>query len=118
MVRAAALGILINGGTALMFAAGRAGDLNIRGPFLHMAADAAVSAGVVVTGLLIALTGRRWLDPATSLAIAAVIAIGTWSLPRRAARQVRERFGTGHATFQLETAELAEICGLRPAGAV
>ena len=182
VVWVAALGILINGGTALMFAGGRAGDLNIRGAFLHMAADAAVSAGVVVTGLLIALTGRRWLDPATSIAIVAVIAIGTWGLLRTslnlaidavpggidlpsveaalralpgvievhdlhvwalsttgtaltahlvraqdgetapllrlAAQEVRERFGIGHATFQIETAELAETCALRPAGVV
>jgi len=135
-----------------------------------------------VTGLLIALTGRRWLDPATSLAIVAVIAIGTWGLLRDslnlatdavpsgidlpgvaaalralpdvtevhdlhvwalsttetaltahlvrdrdgdtapllrlAARQARERFGIGHATFQIETTEVAETCDLRPAGVV
>lgn len=78
----AALGILINGATALLFARGRAGDINIRGAYLHMASDAAVSAGVVVSGFIIARTGWAWLDPATSLAIVAVIVIGTWGLLR------------------------------------
>jgi cobalt-zinc-cadmium efflux system protein len=78
----AALGILINGATALLFARGRASDINIRGAYLHMASDAAVSAGVVVSGFIIARTGWAWLDPATSLAIAAVIVIGTWGLLR------------------------------------
>jgi cobalt-zinc-cadmium efflux system protein len=78
----AALGILINGATALLFARGRAGDINIRGAYLHMASDAAVSAGVVVSGFIIARTGWAWLDPATSLAIVAVIVLGTWGLLR------------------------------------
>jgi len=78
----AAAGIVINGLTALMFLSGRKDDLNIRGAFLHMAADAGVSAGVVVAGLLITLTGWHWLDPTTSLAIAAVIVVGTWGLLR------------------------------------
>jgi cobalt-zinc-cadmium efflux system protein len=76
----AALGIAINGGTALLFMAGRKGDLNIRGAFLHMASDALVSLGVVLAGLLILATGWWWLDPAVSIAIAVVIVIGTWSL--------------------------------------
>jgi cobalt-zinc-cadmium efflux system protein len=78
----AAAGILINGATALLFAAGRKGDLNTRGAFLHMAADAAVSLGVLLSGLAIALTGMSWLDPATSLVVAAVILVGTWGLLR------------------------------------
>lgn len=78
----AAAGILINGATALLFAAGRKGDLNTRGAFLHMAADAGVSLGVVVSGLAIMLTGWGWLDPATSLVVAAVILWGTWGLLR------------------------------------
>jgi cation efflux family protein len=61
--RGAAAGILVNGVTALLFARGRKGDLNVKGAFLHMAADAAVSAGVVVSGLVILLTGWAWLDP-------------------------------------------------------
>lgn len=78
----AGVGILVNGATALLFMSGRKGDLNVRGAFLHMAADAAVSAGVVLAGLAIVLTGRTWIDPVTSLAIVAVVAIGTWGLLR------------------------------------
>lgn len=81
----AALGILINGATALMFMRGRNDDLNVKGAFLHMAADAGVSAGVVVAGLLIMLTGWQWLDPVTSLVIVAVITISTWNLLRDSA---------------------------------
>ena len=76
----AAVGIVINGATALMFARGRHGDINIRGAYLHMIADAAVSAAVVVAGLAIVLTGERWIDPAISLVVAAVILWGTWGL--------------------------------------
>ena len=78
----AAAGILVNGVTALLFASGRKGDINVRGAFLHMIADAAVSAGVVVAALVIAGTGWTWLDPATSLVIALVILVGTWRLLR------------------------------------
>lgn len=76
----AAIGIVINTATALMFMRGRRHDINIRGAYLHMAADAAVSAGVVVAGLLITLTGAQWIDPVTSLVIVGVIAAGTWGL--------------------------------------
>jgi cobalt-zinc-cadmium efflux system protein len=78
----AAIGIVVNGVTALLFMAGREGDLNIRGAFLHMAADAATSAGVVVAALIMRQTGWLWLDPAVSLAIVLVITIGTWGLLR------------------------------------
>jgi cobalt-zinc-cadmium efflux system protein len=78
----AAVGIVINLGTALLFARGRQRDINIRGAFLHMAADAAVSAGVVVAGLLVLRTGFTWIDPAVSLVIVAVILGGTWGLLR------------------------------------
>jgi cobalt-zinc-cadmium efflux system protein len=178
MVWVALLGILVNGGTALLFMRGRKDDLNVRGAFLHMASDAAVSAGVVVSGLLIALTGWQWLDPVTSLMIVVAITAGTWgllrdsvnlamdavpggidvaqveaalrtlpgvvevhdlhiwglsttetaltahlvqdgvgeagALLRLATNQVRERFRIGHATFQVETAETAQACELRP----
>ncbi|QQN74846.1 cation diffusion facilitator family transporter [Croceicoccus sp. YJ47] len=76
----AGIGIAINTATALLFMAGRKGDLNIRGAYLHMVADAAVSAGVVGAGLLIWLTGFAWIDPVTSLLIVAIIAVGTWGL--------------------------------------
>jgi cobalt-zinc-cadmium efflux system protein len=78
----AAIGIVINGITALLFFGGRERDLNIRGVFLHMAADAAVSAGVVIAGLLILLTGMHWIDPVASLIINIVIVWGTWGLLR------------------------------------
>lgn len=81
----AAIGIGINGLTAWLFASGSHNDLNIRGAFLHMAADALVSAGVVATGFLMALTGWLWLDPLASIAIGAVIIAGTWGLLRESA---------------------------------
>lgn len=78
----AAVGIVINGVTAMLFFSGRKHDLNIKGAFMHMAADAAVSAGVVVAGMIIILTGWHWIDPIASLAINAVIVWGTWGLLR------------------------------------
>jgi cobalt-zinc-cadmium efflux system protein len=78
----AAIGIGINGATALLFASGRDSDLNIRGAYLHMASDALVSAGVVAAGLVIAATGWVWLDPLTSLIVSALIVAGTWGLLR------------------------------------
>lgn len=79
----AAIGIAVNAGTALMFARGRRGDLNVRGAYLHMAADAAVSAGVVVAGLAMLWTGAAWIDPLVSLGIVAVIVWSTWGLLRQ-----------------------------------
>ena len=174
----AAIGIAVNGATALLFMAGRKGDLNIRAAFLHMASDALVALGVVVAGGLILLTGWLWLDPLISLAVSAIIVTGTWSLLRESVNlsldavppgidrtkvehylnelpgiievhdlhiwglsttesaltvhlvcagnivdetllpqvciEVKRRFGIGHATIQLETSELARLCGLRP----
>lgn len=78
----AGIGILINGFTALLFARGRKDDINIEGAYLHMAADAAVSLGVVVSAALIIWTGWLWLDPVTSLVICAVILWSTTSLLR------------------------------------
>jgi cobalt-zinc-cadmium efflux system protein len=78
----AAIGVAVNGFSAWLFMAGRKGDLNIRGAYLHMAADAAISLGVVVSGLVIMGTGWTWLDPAVSLVIVLVIVMGTWSLLR------------------------------------
>jgi cobalt-zinc-cadmium efflux system protein len=173
----AAVGILVNGVTAWLFASGAKGDINIRGAFLHMAADAAVSAGVVLAGLVILYTGWTWLDPVVSLAIVAVIVWSTWGLLRDsvlmslaavppgidagsvrqaleelpgvsaihdlhiwpmsttdtaltahlvipgghpgddflmgAARTLKERFGIGHVTLQVETTE-ASACALAP----
>ena len=78
----AGIGVVINTATALMFLSGRKRDLNIKGAFLHMAADAGVSLGVVVAGLVIMFTAWSWIDPAISLTIAAIILIGTWGLLR------------------------------------
>ncbi|MEQ8846411.1 cation diffusion facilitator family transporter [Botrimarina sp.] len=78
----AAVGVAVNTATALLFARGRKGDLNVRGAFLHMAADAAVSVGVVAAGVAIYYTGLAWIDPAASLVVAAVIFWGTWGLLR------------------------------------
>ena len=177
IILVAAAGIVVNGITALMFMRGRHGDLNLRAQFLHMAGDAGVSAGVVVAGLLMRLTGWSWLDPLASIGIALVILIGTWSLLRElldlamdavpngvprdevldylaslpgvqevhdlhiwglsttetaltahlvceslTAEQslhdvttaLRDRFGIGHSTVQIETDADAEMCRLRP----
>jgi cobalt-zinc-cadmium efflux system protein len=81
----AIVGIVINSATALMFMSGRKRDLNIRAAFLHMAADAGVSLGVVIAGFLIIATGSLWIDPVISLVIAAVITWGTWGLLRDSA---------------------------------
>lgn len=76
----AAVGIAINTATALLFLRGRHHDINVQGAFLHMAGDAAVSAGVVLAAFAIARTGALWIDPVASLVIVAVIAWGTWGL--------------------------------------
>jgi len=76
----AAIGIIINGLTAMLFFRGQSRDLNIKGAFLHMAADAGVSAGVVIAGMLIKITGKYWIDPVTSFIIIAIILWGTWRL--------------------------------------
>ena len=78
----AGIGVVLNGLSAMMFAKGREKDINIRGAFLHLMADAAVSAGVVVAGIVVWRTGWSWIDPATSLAVSAVILVGTWRLLR------------------------------------
>ncbi|MFT3731667.1 MAG: cation diffusion facilitator family transporter [Hyphomicrobium sp.] len=86
MIIVAAIGILINGFTAWLFMSGRERDVNIRGAYLHMVADAAVSLGVVFVGIGVLLTGWNWLDPLVSLIIAAVIVWGTWGLLRDSLR--------------------------------
>lgn len=80
----AAVGILVNGATAAMFASGRKGDLNVRAAFQHMLGDAVVAAGVVVAGGLILLTGLRWIDPVVSLGVSAIIVWATWGTLREA----------------------------------
>jgi cobalt-zinc-cadmium efflux system protein len=78
----AAAGILVNGISASLFLSGRRADLNVKGAFLHLLADAAVSLGVVLAGLAMRATGLAWIDPAMAIVIAGVIAFGTWGLFR------------------------------------
>jgi cobalt-zinc-cadmium efflux system protein len=178
VILVAAAGIVVNGATALLFLRGRGADINIRAQFQHMAADAGVSAAVVVAGALILLTGWLWLDPLASLGIGIVIVVTTWGLLRESidlamdavpggvahddvqdylasvpgvlevhdlhiwglsttqtaltahlvftdasaenrllhdvTAELRDRFGIGHATLQIETDADAELCRLRP----
>ena len=81
----AAIGIAVNGFTALLFARGRHGELNVRSAYLHMLADAAVAAGVVVAGFAIRLTHRGWIDPVVALAISVLIARASWGVLRESA---------------------------------
>lgn len=82
----AAIGIAVNGGVAWMFMAGRKDDLNIKAAFQHMLADAAITAGVVVSGAIALATHWLWLDPAVSLVISVLIVAGTWGLLRNSAK--------------------------------
>jgi cobalt-zinc-cadmium efflux system protein len=80
----AGVGILVNGASAWLFAREARDDINVRGAYLHMAADAAISFGVLVAGVLISFSGWTWIDPAVSLAIVAIIVVTTWDLLREA----------------------------------
>jgi cobalt-zinc-cadmium efflux system protein len=99
----ALIGILINGATAAMFLRGRHSDINIRGAFMHMAADAAISAGVVLSAVAILLTGWLWLDPAVSLVIGAVITISTWSLLKESVNLALDAVPAGVDRRAIET---------------
>lgn len=103
----AAIGIVINGGTALLFMRGRKDDLNIKAAFLHLASDAAVSAGVVVAAVLIGITGWLWIDPATSLLIAVVITLGTWGVLRDSANLALDMVPGGIDLVEVEHELLA-----------
>jgi cobalt-zinc-cadmium efflux system protein len=105
----AAIGIVINTATALMFMKGSKDDLNVRGAFLHMAADAAVSAGVVVAALAMAFTGWLWLDPVVSLGIVAVIVLGTWGLLRDSLDMALDATPRG-----IDTAKVRDWLAARP----
>jgi cobalt-zinc-cadmium efflux system protein len=107
----AAIGIVINGITALLFARGRDHDINIRGAYLHMAADAAVSAAVVFAGLLIVWTGQRWVDPVMSLAVAVVIVMGSIGLLKESVWMSLAGVPAGIDVDQVEMA-LAELDGV------
>jgi len=105
----AALGILISGLSAWLLMKGQKADLNIRGAFLHMMADAAASLGVVVAGGLILLTGWNWLDPTTSLIISAAIVWGTWGLLREAINHSLDA-----VPAEIDPREVAEFLGGLP----
>jgi len=107
----AAIGIVVNGATALMIMRGREKDLNIRSQFQHMAADAGISFGVVVAALLIRLTGWQWLDPLASLGIAVVITVATWGLLRESANLAMDAVpgGVSHEAVQAYLAALPGV---------
>jgi cobalt-zinc-cadmium efflux system protein len=107
----AALGIAVNGGTALLFMRGRHGDLNIRGAYLHMAADAGVSFGVVVAAAVIMLTGCLWVDPAVSLGIAAIVLLSGWGLARDSVNLALDAVPKGIELAQVQR-YLAELDGV------
>lgn len=83
MIIVAGFGFVINTLTAILFLKGKEKDINIKGAFIHMAADAGVSLGVVAAGVLITITNWLWIDPAIGIAIAIVITIGTWDLLKK-----------------------------------
>jgi cobalt-zinc-cadmium efflux system protein len=175
------LGIIVNGGSALLFMRNRKEDINIQAQFLHLAGDAAISLGVVIAALLSHLTGLTWLDPVASLLVAIMIIVSTWGVLRESVDlamdavpmqiphddvqawlsglpgvtevhdlhiwaisttetaltahlvcdgghderslhsltgELRQRFGIGHATLQIETMADAELCHLRSAEVV
>jgi cobalt-zinc-cadmium efflux system protein len=111
MMVVAAVGVAVNTITAWLFMAGSKADLNIRGAFLHMAADALVSLGVVLAGALYLWQGWGWIDPVVSLMIAAVIVIGTWSLLRRSLHLLFDGVPEGIAMAEVR-AELAALPGV------
>lgn len=107
----AGAGIVINLSTALLFARGRKGDVNIRGAYLHMAADAAVSAGVVVGAALMLLTGAEWIDPVVSLLIVVVILWSTWGLFTESLTMALQAVPKGINSAAVEAA-LADLPGV------
>jgi cobalt-zinc-cadmium efflux system protein len=111
VIGVALVGIAINAATALMFMSGRKGDLNIRGAFLHMAADAGVSLGVVLAGIAIAMTGWLWFDPVVSLIIVVVVVVGTWQLLRDSVNLALDAVPAGIETLAVQT-YLAERPGV------
>ena len=113
IIGVAAVGIAINAGSALMFVAGRKNDLNIRGAFLHLVADAAVSLGAVLAGIAIVVTGWLWFDPVVSLIIV-VIVVGTWRLFQESLNLVTDAVPAGIEPLAVRTylAELPGVAGV------
>ncbi|MEG4118495.1 cation diffusion facilitator family transporter [Microcoleus sp. N9_B4] len=114
IIGVAAVGIVINTGSALMFMAGRQNDLNIRGAFLHLVADAVVSLGAVLAGIAIVLTGWLWFDPVVSLIIVVVIVVGTWQLFQESLNLVTDAVPAGIEPLAVRTylAELPGVAGV------
>lgn len=111
VIGVAAVGIVINGVTAWMFFSGRKTDLNIRGAFLHMAADAGVSLGVVLAGIAILVTGWLWVDPVISLIIVVVVVVGTWRLLQDSVNLALDAVPEGIEPLAVRT-YLAELLGV------
>lgn len=99
----AVVGVFVNAGTAWMFMSGSKGDLNVRGAFLHMAADTGVTVGVIIAALLIQWTGKQWLDPVISLMIAMVIVWSTWGLLRDSINLAMDAVPNGIDEQEVET---------------
>ncbi|MEG4308874.1 MULTISPECIES: cation diffusion facilitator family transporter [unclassified Microcoleus] len=114
IIGVAAVGIVINTGSALMFMAGRQNDLNIRGAFLHLVADAVVSLGAVLAGIAIVVTGWLWFDPVVSLIIVVVIVVGTWQLFQESLNLVTDAVPAGIEPLAVRTylAELPGVAGV------
>lgn len=106
VISVALIGVVINTGTALLFVRGRHSDLNIRGAYLHMAADALLSLGVAVAGGVIMWTQWYWVDPVSSLVIAAVIFLGTWGLLRDSIQLALQAVPAGIELDEVESAFL------------
>ena len=98
----ATIGLIVNGLSAWLFMRGSKEDLNVRGAFLHMAGDAAISAAVAVSGLIILFTGASWIDPLMSIVVVAVIVAGTWGLGRDAMRLVMAAVPPGVDKHRIE----------------
>jgi len=111
VIGVALVGVVINTITALLFMSGRKEDMNIRGAFLHMAADALVSVGVVLAGIAILVTGWLWFDPAVSLVIVAVVVVNTWQLFRESLNLALDAVPEGIEPLAIRTylTELPEV---------
>lgn len=114
VIGVAAVGIAINTVSALMFMSGRKSDINIRGAFLHLAADAAVSLGAVLAGIAIIATGWLWVDSVMSLIIVAVIVVGTWQLLQESVNLVTDAVPAGIEPLAVRTylTELPGVAGV------
>jgi cobalt-zinc-cadmium efflux system protein len=114
IITVAAIGVVINTASALMFLSGRKNDLNIRGAFWHLVADAAVSVGAVLAGIAIITTDWLWFDPAVSLIITVVIVAGTWQLFRESLNLITDAVPAGIEPLAVRTylSELPDVSGI------